>query len=129
MRQIDEVVKKFYTSMDVSYTAPGMKDEITVWEGGVKKHMRKYYLTMYIQEANALFLERHPDMPISFSAFAKLHPPNVLLLKDSPGDQCKCQMHENFRLQLIALGIQYSYHSWWGQVLCDSGDLLGKCSS
>ena len=36
-------VVDFYYRPDVIYTAPGLKDEITVWT----EKMRKYYLTMY----------------------------------------------------------------------------------
>lgn len=125
--EIEEAVQKFYYSMDISYTAPGMKDEVTVWVKGVKERMRRYYLTMYLKEVHALYLERHHDMHVSFSLFASWRPPNVFLLKDTPVDQCKCMVHENFRLQLHALGIKYEYGSWWGDVLCDSEDFNGKC--
>ena len=36
LTETEKVVKDFYVSMDISYTAPGMKDEITVWINGVK---------------------------------------------------------------------------------------------
>ena len=44
---------------------------------------------------------------ISFSKFCNLRPKNVLLLKNSPIDQCKCKLHENFRLKLKVLKIIY----------------------
>ena len=37
-----------------------------------------------------------------------LHPKNVLLLADSPKDQCRFLIHENFFLKLNATGISYN---------------------
>ena len=125
--EVETAVKEFLTSADISYTAPGMKDEVTVWVNGVKERMRRYYLTLYLREAHVLFLERFPHTDICFSSFASYRPPNVFLLKDTPVDQCKCMIHENFRLRLHGLGIKYEYASWWGDMLCDSKDLGGKC--
>ena len=125
-KETEMLVNDFYSHVDVSYTAPGMKDEVTVWEQGVKMKLRKYYLTMHLKEAHALFQERHPDHPISFSVFAKLRPPNVLLLKDTPADQCKCLQHENFMLHLAGVSITYS-NELWEDMLCDSENMHGKC--
>ena len=36
-------VTEFYYRPDISYTMPGMKDEMTVWKQGKKTKMRKYY--------------------------------------------------------------------------------------
>ena len=126
LTETEKVVKDFYVSMDISYTAPGMKDEITVWVNGVKQKLRKYFLKMHVKEAHALFQERYPNHTISFSAFAKLRPPNVLLLKNTPADQCKCLQHENFMLKLAGLG-KTDNNEWWGKVLCDPEKLHDKC--
>ena len=66
-----------------------------------------------------------------FSAFCELRPKNILLLEDTPVDQCKCKLHENFRLLLKALCIRYN-SSWWLDKLCKSQSLnssfrLGNC--
>ena len=103
-----------------------MKDEVTVWENGVKHRMRRYYLTMYLKEAFALFKEKYPECVIGYSTFAKLRPKNVFLLKDTPADQCKCRIHENFILKIEALGIKYT-NEIWEVCLCDPNDLQGSC--
>ncbi|KAJ8038387.1 hypothetical protein HOLleu_15805 [Holothuria leucospilota] len=124
--ETEKVVKDFFMHMDIAYTAPGMKDEVTVWEKGIKTKKRKFYLTMYLKEAYAIYSERFPVYPISFSAFAKLRPLNVLLMKDTPADQCKCMQHENFTLGLAGLGINYG-NDWLQNILCDAENLHGQC--
>ena len=120
------LIKEFFYRPDIVYTAPGMRDEMTVWENGVKSKLRKHFLTMFMREAFALFKEFNPDVSVSFSKFCSLRPPNVLLLENSPVDQCKCRHHENFRLKMKSLGVEYD-QSWWQKVLCTSGDLLSQC--
>ena len=79
---------------------PGMKDEITILENGTKKHERKYYITMFLQEAYKIYTELPVFDKVKFSKFCDLRPKNVLLLKQSPVDQCKCKIHENFNNKL-----------------------------
>lgn len=127
------VVKEFYYRNDISYTAPGMKDEMVIWEDGQKVKRRKYFLTMFLREAYAVFKASHDDFKIGFSKFCDLRPRNVLLLKDTPLDQCKCKIHENFRLLLKGACIAYD-NSWWETQLCETEDLcsnhwLGECIS
>ena len=81
----------------------GTRDEMVVWGGGGKTRARKYYLTMTLLEAYAVYKEESGNK-CSFSHFANLRPKNVLLLGDTPKDQCKCQVHENVFLKLRALG-------------------------
>ena len=112
-------IKQFYYRSDIVYTMPGKGDEITIWNEG-KQKLRKYYLTMYLKEAYALYLEtcENDSEKCSLSTFCNLRPKNVLLLGDSPKEQCKCQIHENLFLKLEALGYDYE-SSWWETVLCD----------
>ena len=56
---------------------------MTVWTEAGKTKMRKYYLTMYLQEVFAMFKEENQDCEIGFSS---LRPKNVLLLKNRPLD-------------------------------------------
>lgn len=118
-------VSQFYFRSDVVYTAPGMRDEITVWKDGKKKKLRKYFLTMFLREAYAIFQSLHPDV-VSFSKFCSLRPENVLLLKNSPVDQCRCRLHENFRLKLKSLIGDYD-QSFWEKILCYPNDLHSDC--
>ena len=54
-------------------------------------------LTMFLREAYALYLDSciNDDEKCSFSTFHSLQPKNVLLMRNSPLHQCKCQIHEN----------------------------------
>lgn len=81
---------------------------MTVWGENGKQKLRKYYLTMYLKEAYALYLENceKEDEKCSFSTFCKARPKNFLLMGDSPKEQCKCQIHENLFLKLEAMGVQ-----------------------
>lgn len=112
-------IKNFYFRSDVVYTMPGMNDEITVYDSGGKVKLRKYYLTMYLREAYSLFKMENDNLEVGFSKFCFLRPPNVLLLHETPADQCKCKIHENFILKLKALKINYS-NAWWQSILCDT---------
>ena len=68
---------------DIVYTAPELNNYVTVYEGG-KKRLRKDYLTMFLREAFSAFKARYREISISFTAFCKLRPKNVLLLKNTP---------------------------------------------
>ena len=127
--ELHRMVKEFYIRNDISYTAPGMYDVMTVWDNdGKKKKLRKYYLTLYLREAHVIFEQCHQE--IGFSLFCKLRPENVLLIGDSPKDQCKCMIHENLFYKLDALGIEYTL-DFWKDILCDdspnSNCWLSKC--
>ena len=113
-------IKTFYTRLDISYTMPGTKDKIAIWDSAAKKgRERKYYLTMYLRKAHAVFKETIADRECcSSSAFCKLRPKNVLLLVDIPEEQCKCQIHENFFMKLEAMGCSYD-NEFSRNVLCD----------
>ena len=76
---------------------------------------------MYLKEAYALYLEscEKDEDKCSSSTFCNFHPKNVLLLDESPKQQCKCQIHENLFIKLEAMGIYYE-KDWWNTMLCDS---------
>ena len=78
--------KQFYFRSDIVYTIPGNGDEMTVWDDNGKHKLQKYYLTIYLKEAYAIFLEscENEDDRCSVSTFCNLNPKNVLLLGDSP---------------------------------------------
>ena len=126
INEVNELVRLFYLREDISYTAPGMKDQMVIWESGVKRTVTKHYLNMFIKEAYALFNLEHQNKDICFSKFAHLRPQNVLLMGDTPFDQCKCLIHENLFLRLKGLGISYS-NNFWVENLCDVENLSGTC--
>ena len=68
--------------------------------------------TMFLREAFSVFKTRYHEISISFTAFWKLKPKNILLLKNTPMDQCKCKVHENFIYKLSALKINYHDNFW-----------------
>ena len=106
-------VEEFYTRSDIAYTMPGTKDEVTLWIDGKKVKKRKYYLTMFLRKAYTILIETHPESKVGFSKFCSLRPKNVFLLHETPADQCKCRVHENFISWLKGLHIPYdtsSYH-------------------
>ncbi|KAJ2937733.1 hypothetical protein O0L34_g19126 [Tuta absoluta] len=117
--ELQKNVKKFFYRPDIVYTCPGIKDCMAVWMNGKKETMQKHYLTMFLREAHAIFIEENPELKIGFSYFCSLRPPNVLLLKNTPAEQCRCKIHENYRMMLTALKTTYS-DEFWKRVLCDA---------
>ena len=93
---------------------------MTLWDESGKKKLRKHYLTMFLREAHEVYRQTHGE-PVSFSVFCDLRPKNVLLLQNSPKDQCKCVTHENLFFKLDAIGISYD-SSFWQKVLCSVED-------
>ena len=112
-------VKHFYTRSDIVYTMPGMKDELTAWEKGAKRCEQKYYLAMFLREAYSIYINLPVTEKVKFSKFCELRPKNVLLLNQSPADQCKCMIHENFINKLKGAAITYDSSTFWNFVLCD----------
>jgi len=102
-----------------------MKDVVTVRSQGTKEKLPKLYLTMFLREAFDIFKKDNPEVEIGFSKFCSLRPKNVLLLKNTPADQCKCLIHENFILKLKALGLTYD-NAFWEQILCNDSS-NSKC--
>ena len=132
--EVYKIVTDFYFRSDIVYTCPGMKDVITIWKDGKKVKLQKHFMTMFLKEAFYVFKELHKDIKIGLSKFCSLRPENVLLLKQTPSEQCKCKIHENFILKLKSLKIQYN-HDFWSSFLCDSSinsscwkNDCGKCS-
>lgn len=120
-----EDIEAFYYRPDIVYTCPGANDFVVVWENGIKEKRQKHYLTMYLREAFCILKELNPNIQIGFSKFCSLRPKNVLLIKDTPSDQCKCMIHENFMYKVKGLKQNYS-NDWWSKILCDPS-LDSKC--
>ncbi len=94
-------VREYYERDDISRQASGMRDVVTVREGGVKKKIQKRHLTMSILEAYRYFKKEHPI--IGKSKFAELRPSHVLRSSDTPRNVCLCRYHENVKLALDCL--------------------------
>lgn len=87
-------VREFYEKDDISRQAPGMRDVVTVREGGMKKKIQKRHLTTSILEAYRYFKNEHPESIIGKSKFAELRPSHVLRSSDTPRNVCLCRYHE-----------------------------------
>ena len=82
---------------------------------------------MYLKESFSVFQIAHPEIDVKFTAFTKLRPINVLLLKDQPADQCKCKIHENFMFKFKVLaGYNYT-NEFWKENLFKSDDYTSDC--
>ena len=74
-----------------------------------------------------MFLEENPTCIISFSKFADLRPPQVLLQRDVPHNACLCKYHENVRLLLQALNkggldVPTSFRDFIALTVCDQSN-------
>ena len=126
--ELVEKVTKFFLRSDVVWTSPSVKDEMTLWDDSGKKYkLRKYYLEMTVDEAFALFKKENPNEKIGRSKFYELKPKNVLLMKDSPADQCKCAVHETYRMLLVPFKIETTNKDFWTNILCNTSDLKNSC--
>jgi hypothetical protein len=86
---------KFYTESDVVWISPNARDYVRI--PGCKERMTRCYLMCALKEAHGIFLEKHPEMAVSYSQFCKLRPLHVKLNLDIPHIVCLCKQHENFR--------------------------------
>ena len=88
--ELKESVKKFFFRSDISYTMPGAKDEMVIWDEFGKQRLWKYYLTMYIREAYAVFKEtrQEDEAMCSMSTFTKFKQKNALILSGTLEDTC-----------------------------------------
>ena len=83
--EVKSQVVDFYYWAVVTYTAPGLQDEIFVWTEKGKEKVRKYYLTIYLCEVYAMFKTVYPDSEIGFTMSTKLRPKNVLSKESTYG--------------------------------------------
>ena len=67
-----EKIESFYYRTDIIYTMPGKGDEMTIWTEYGKQKVRKHYLTVFLREAYALYLDSCINVECSFSTFHSL---------------------------------------------------------
>lgn len=117
----EKSVRSFYLRRDISYTTPGMssREHVIIHGENGKETLKKHYLMLFLREAYAAFKTENPELTIGFSRFCDLRPDNVLLLKDTPVEQCLCQRHTNFSFLLEAIEVSYC-NDFWENSLCDS---------
>ena len=68
---IDKV--KFYY-LESSWTCPGRKDFVIVYENNNKEKKQKHYLLTTLKEAYSIFCNENPKFQIGFSKFCDLRP-------------------------------------------------------
>ena len=76
-----KIVKEFYMSEEISRIMPGMKDFVSIIEGGVKVHKQKHLVLRNLKEAfnHFNFKNVHPSIKFGFSKFAKLRSKECVL--------------------------------------------------
>lgn len=101
--EIRSSVLGFFCRDDISRQAPGIKDAVTIREGGLKTRVQKRHMSMSLLEAYQLFKQDNPEATVGKSKFAELRPPYVLPRADTPRNVCLCKYHENTKLLLDSL--------------------------
>ena len=126
-------VKSYY--LESSWTCPGRKDFVIVYENNKKEKKQKHYLLTKLKEAYSIFCNENPNFQIGFSKFCDLRPQQVKLMQDVPHSACLCSYHENARLLLVALNkhdktIPTEFLDFIAKLVCnqDSGEcMFGIC--
>lgn len=105
--KIVEEVKNFYNSDEMSRAMASMKDAVSMNVDGQKMRVPRRMLLHSLKELYFFFKEKHPNVKLSFSMFAKLRPKNCVL----PGQSgthlvCVCTIHQNVKMMLDAIDLQ-----------------------
>ncbi|KAK3911628.1 ARL14 effector protein [Frankliniella fusca] len=119
-----DLIKNFYELDDISSRAmPGMKDYVSVREGGVKVHKQKRLILTTLTELFQLFRKEHPEVQVKFVKFASLRPKHCVLAGGSGTHSvCVCKYHQNFKLLLEGANFKK-----YDQELNTYYDFLGAC--
>ena len=94
---------------------PGNGDEMKIWTEKGKQKVHKHYLTMFLREAYALYLDSclNDDERCSFTTFSNLQLTNILLMGNSPlHTNANAKSMKTFFLKLEAMGLIYD-SAWW----------------
>ena len=115
-------VKSYY--LESSWTCPGRKDFVIVYENNNKEKKQKHYLLTTLKEAYSIFCNENPNFEIGFSKFCDLRPQQVKLMQDVPHSACLCSYHENVRCLLVALNkhdktIPTEFHDFIAKLVCN----------
>lgn len=127
-------VRDFYLRHDISWTAPGRRDSVTVVRDGQKVQEQRHYLVMTLSEAYNLYKEEHPADSISFTVFKNLRPDVVKCKDNMPHNLCVCIYHENINLILQGLRtmptIPLNHRDLLNFLVCDTESedcMFGRC--
>lgn len=101
---IEKKVIAFYNQDGISSQAPGKRDFKSLQDDkGQKVHVQKRYMLMKVEEAFAVFIEKHGNDVIGKSKFYDLRPKNIFTYKNTPHNVCVCVIHANFMFLVNAL--------------------------
>lgn len=102
---VDKIVQ-FYLSEENSRMMPGKKDVVSLNVDGRREHFQKQLLLCNLTELYSLFLEKFPDLSVSFSKFASLRPKQCVLVGSSGTHSvCVCTIHQNMNLMFEGAGL------------------------
>lgn len=98
--EVVAAIQEFYTSEDASRTMPGSGDSVSVKTDTGREHRQKHLLLHNLDKLHSMFLEKHPEMNVSPSKFAKLRPKQCIPMdKNGCHNVCVCKTHENVKLK------------------------------
>ena len=74
---------------------------------------------MFLREAYNFYSNLPITEKVKFSKFCELRPKNILLLNQSPADQCKYMIHANFIHKFKGAAIRLDSSTFWNFALRD----------
>ena len=92
---VQESIKAFYLSPEISRQVPNMKD--------VKDDKQKHVMTMTLAEAFDDYKKANPGMKVGLTSFKNLKPANVQQVSETSHRTCLCQTCQNVVLKIEAL--------------------------
>ncbi|XP_065673656.1 uncharacterized protein LOC136090720 [Hydra vulgaris] len=127
-KEIEDSVKLFYDSSDLSRTMPGKKDYVSIQKN---VHKQKKLLLCNLKELYLLYKENNPEIQISYSKFASLRP-KWCILPGASGTHsvCVCSYHQNAILLVDALNIRLKYKDLLSKTVCSVENkecMLAQC--
>ncbi len=130
---IEEIIKNYYLHVSNSRPSPSVRDTIMVRNKatGERGPVAKQYMLHNLDELYDLFKKDHPDVKIGRTKFSILKPDQCKW----PGGHgrhnvCVCEIHENFKLLMDAIGQEIETSELATKVLCEdksSECYLGFC--
>ncbi|CAH0391660.1 unnamed protein product [Bemisia tabaci] len=99
--EIEEQIKKFFESDEISRVMPGKKDFKSLIIDGKRVHVQKRLILCNLKEAYAQFKGENPGIKVGFSKFSSLRPKNCVLPGSSGSHAvCVCAQHQNMKLMM-----------------------------
>ena len=131
--ELQEKVRSFYESDEVSQMCPGKKDYVSVKnDKGDRVKMQKRLLFANLKKNYVLFKKEHDDK-LGFSTFCRLRPKwCVMAGRSGTYSVCVCTIHQNVKLMLSAISVKIHYKDLLQMCVCNISNkecMIGHCSS